>query len=86
MIILLIVNLTRWVPDNWIFYILILWIGLLEGGVYTKTLYRIHNEEHPLRKQFSLGFTTIIISLAIIVGGFASIFLRQLMIGVMYVG
>lgn len=66
----------KWVPGNWIFYILILWIGLLEGGVYVKTFYRIHEEEHSVRKQFSLGITTVVISLGIIVSGVASIFMK----------
>lgn len=76
MIILFILYLMKWVPDNWIFYILILWIGLLEGGVYVKTFYRIHKEEHSVRKQFSLGISTIVISLGIIVSGVASIFMK----------
>lgn len=71
-LILLFFYLTKWVPGNWFILIIMFWTGLLEGCVYVKTFDRIYEEEHPVRKKFSLGMTTIITSLGIIIADIAS--------------
>lgn len=75
LIIIIIISLAKWVPGNWFILIIMFWTGLLEGCAYVKTFYRIHKEEHQARKMFSLGITTIITSLGIVIGSVASIFI-----------
>lgn len=71
-LILLFFSLTKWVPGNWFILIVLFWTGILEGCVYVKTFERIYEEEHPARKKFSLGMTTIITSFGIIIGDIAA--------------
>lgn len=76
LIIMIIISITKWIPLNWFILIIMFWTGLIEGCAYVKTFYRIHKEEHQARKRFSLGMTTIITSLGIIVGAVASILMK----------
>lgn len=72
LIISIIISLTKWEPGNWFIFIFMFWSGLLDGCAYVKTFSRIHEEEHQTRKMFSLGITTIITSLGIVIGAVAS--------------
>lgn len=75
-IVLIIISLTKWVPGNWFIFIIMFWSGLLDGCAYVKTFFRIHKEEHQARKVFSLGITTLVTSLGIVIGAVASILMK----------
>lgn len=75
LMILVVISVTKWIPGNWFIAIIMFWIGLIEGCAYVKTFYKIHKEEHQARRKFSLGMTTIVTSLGIIIGVVASILL-----------
>lgn len=75
LIILIVFYVTGGILGNWFISVMMFWTGLIEGCAYVKTFYKIHEEEHQARKKFSLGMTTIVTSLGIIVGAVVSILL-----------
>lgn len=57
------------VPSIWIVLGFVLWEGLLGGGAYVNTFYRISEEVPPARKQFALSASAIADSTGIAIAG-----------------
>lgn len=59
-------------PSIWIVLAFVLWEGLLGGGAYVNTFYRISEEVPASRKQFALSASAIADSTGIAIAGFLS--------------
>lgn len=60
-------------PSIWILFVLTVWEGLLGGGAYVNTFYRITKEEPDDRKQFAISMTAISDAIGITLAGIAAI-------------
>lgn len=61
-------------PSIWIIFAIVFWEGLLGGGAYVNTFYRITKEISPhSRKQFAIAATTISDSGGIALAGLLAI-------------
>uniref|UniRef100_A0AAG5CPE6 Battenin n=1 Tax=Anopheles atroparvus TaxID=41427 RepID=A0AAG5CPE6_ANOAO len=60
-------------PSIWIIFVLILWEGLLGGGGYVNTFYRIQTEVPAARREYAMMVTSISDSVGIALAGVAAI-------------
>ncbi|XP_001843245.2 battenin [Culex quinquefasciatus] len=60
-------------PSIWIIFVLILWEGLLGGGGYVNTFYRMQIEVPEARREYAMMITSISDSVGIALAGIASI-------------
>lgn len=60
-------------PSIWIVFGIVLWEGLLGGGAYVNTFYRMSHEIPVARRNFALGVVPLADSLGIALAGFLSI-------------
>lgn len=60
-------------PSIWIIFVLILWEGLLGGGAYVNTFYRMSTEISPARRLFAIGVVTLSDSAGVALAGIAAI-------------
>ncbi|XP_053657804.1 battenin [Anopheles marshallii] len=60
-------------PSIWIIFVLILWEGLLGGGGYVNTFYRIQNDVPAARREYAMMVTSISDSVGIALAGVAAI-------------
>lgn len=61
-------------PNIWIIFAIVFWEGLLGGGAYVNTFYRISKDVHPEpKRQFVMGITAISDSVGIALAGIFSI-------------
>lgn len=58
-----------YIPSIWIIFILTLWEGLLGGGAYVNTFYKISHQEPEERKQFSMSTTSLSDTIGITLAG-----------------
>ncbi|XP_022915502.1 battenin [Onthophagus taurus] len=63
-----------YIPAFWVVLILTLWEGLLGGGAYVNTFYRISTEVSEENKQFSMATTSFADSVGITLAGIFAIF------------
>lgn len=56
-------------PNIWIIFAIVLWEGLLGGGAYVNTFYKISKDIHPARREFSLALTSMSDSVGIALAG-----------------
>lgn len=56
-------------PSIWLVLAFIFWEGLLGGGAYVNTFYRISEEISPARRLFALSITALSDSTGIAVAG-----------------
>lgn len=56
-------------PNIWIIFAVVLWEGLLGGGAYVNTFYKMTKEIPSKRKQFALGVVTLSDSVGIALAG-----------------
>lgn len=56
-------------PSIWLVLAFVLWEGLLGGGAYVNTFFRISEEVPSARKQFALGTSAIADSSGIAIAG-----------------
>lgn len=68
------------VPSIWIVFGFILWEGLLGGGAYVNTFYRISEEIPPAKRLFALSATTFSDSAGIALAGELFFFIIPLML------
>uniref|UniRef100_A0A182N6T0 Battenin n=1 Tax=Anopheles dirus TaxID=7168 RepID=A0A182N6T0_9DIPT len=60
-------------PSIWIIFVLILWEGLLGGGGYVNTFYRIQTDVPAARREYAMMVTSISDSVGIALAGVAAI-------------
>lgn len=60
-------------PNIWIIFAIVLWEGLLGGGAYVNTFYKISKDIHPNRREFSLALTSMSDSVGIALAGIFAI-------------
>lgn len=60
-------------PSIWIVFAAVLWEGLLGGGAYVNTFYRISREVPVNRKNFALGVVSVADSVGIALAGVLAI-------------
>ncbi|XP_050082656.1 battenin [Anopheles aquasalis] len=60
-------------PSIWIIFVLILWEGLLGGGGYVNTFYRLQTEVPAARREYAMMVTSISDSVGIALAGVAAI-------------
>lgn len=60
-------------PSIWIIFVLILWEGLLGGGGYVNTFYRMQIEVPEARREYAMMITSISDSVGIALAGVAAI-------------
>ncbi|XP_058812030.1 battenin [Topomyia yanbarensis] len=60
-------------PTIWIIFVLILWEGLLGGGGYVNTFYRMQIEVSEARREYAMMITSISDSVGIALAGIAAI-------------
>uniref|UniRef100_A0A182U508 Battenin n=1 Tax=Anopheles melas TaxID=34690 RepID=A0A182U508_9DIPT len=60
-------------PSIWIIFVLILWEGLLGGGGYVNTFYRIQTDVPTARREYAMMVTSISDSVGIALAGIAAI-------------
>ncbi|EAT38159.1 AAEL009909-PB [Aedes aegypti] len=60
-------------PTIWIIFVLILWEGLLGGGGYVNTFYRMQIEVPEARREYAMMITSISDSVGIALAGIAAI-------------
>ncbi|XP_061401354.1 battenin-like [Musca vetustissima] len=60
-------------PSIWITFVIVLWEGLLGGGAYVNTFYRMSKEIPPGRRQFAMAMVVQSDSYGIALAGFLSI-------------
>ncbi|XP_048253040.1 battenin-like isoform X1 [Haliotis rufescens] len=63
----------RYIPNIWIIIAIVFFEGLLGGGAYVNTFYRIRKEIAPEVREFSLGVATVGDAVGIAVAGAAAI-------------
>jgi len=57
-------------PSIWIIFVLIFYEGLLGGGAYVNTFYRMSREVPATRREFSMGVVTLSDAVGITLAGF----------------
>ncbi|XP_037957030.1 battenin [Teleopsis dalmanni] len=60
-------------PNIWIVFVIVLWEGLLGGGAYVNTFYRMSKEISPGRRQFAMSMVVQSDSYGIALAGFLAI-------------
>lgn len=60
-------------PSIWIAFAVVFWEGLLGGGAYVNTFYRMSKEVPRSRQEFAIGVTVQADSLGIMLSGFAAL-------------
>lgn len=60
-------------PSIWIVFVIVLWEGLLGGGAYVNTFYRMSKEIPPGRQQFAMAMVVQSDSYGIALAGFLAI-------------
>lgn len=60
-------------PSIWIIFVIILWEGLLGGGAYVNTYYRMSKEIPNNQKAFSIGVVALSDALGIALSGLVAI-------------
>ncbi|XP_059609156.1 battenin [Phlebotomus argentipes] len=60
-------------PSIWLIFAIVLWEGLLGGGAYVNTFYRMSSELSPNRKAFAISVTAVSDSVGIALAGLAAI-------------
>ncbi|XP_046596829.1 battenin isoform X1 [Neodiprion lecontei] len=58
-----------YIPNIWIVFAIVLWEGLLGGGAYVNTFYKMSKEVPAEDREFSLGITTMADSIGIALAG-----------------
>ncbi|XP_011142797.1 battenin [Harpegnathos saltator] len=71
-IILLFETLYYYIPNIWIVFAVVLWEGLLGGGAYVNTFYRMSTEIPKADREASLGIATMADSIGITLAGWLS--------------
>lgn len=51
--------ITFFTPSIWVVFVLVLWEGLLGGGAYVNTYYRMSKEIPENRRNFALGIVPV---------------------------
>lgn len=59
-------------PSIWIIFALIIFEGLLGGGAYVNTFYRMSKEIPATRREYSMSVVTLSDSIGIMIAGFAA--------------
>lgn len=62
-----------YMPSIWLVFAFVLWEGLLGGGAYVNTFYRMSTEVAPQHRNFALGMVPISDSVGIALAGFLAI-------------
>lgn len=62
-----------YIPSIWVVFAIVLWEGLLGGGAYVNTFYRMSNELPKSRQNFGLGVVPVSDSFGIALAGIAAI-------------
>lgn len=62
-----------YIPNIWIVFGIVLWEGLLGGGAYVNTFYRMTHEIPMKERKFSMGITALADSLGIAIAGWIAI-------------
>ncbi|KYN34697.1 Battenin [Trachymyrmex septentrionalis] len=65
-------TLYYYIPNIWIVFALVLWEGLLGGGAYVNTFYRMSTEIPKVDREASLGIATMADSIGIALAGWLS--------------
>lgn len=60
-------------PSIWIVFVIVLWEGLLGGGAYVNTFYRMSKEISPAKRQFAMAMVVQSDSYGIALAGFLAI-------------
>ncbi|XP_055385595.1 battenin-like [Condylostylus longicornis] len=60
-------------PTIWIVFVIVLWEGLLGGGAYVNTFYKMSKDIPVARRQFALSVVAIADSIGITLAGFISL-------------
>lgn len=60
-------------PSIWIIFAVVFWEGLLGGGAYVNTFYRMSKEVPPARRKFALSIVVIGDAIGIALAGALSI-------------
>lgn len=60
-------------PNLWIVFAIVFWEGLLGGGAYVNTFYRMSKEISPTRRIFAMGIVAQADSYGIALAGFLAI-------------
>ncbi|GAB0100351.1 Battenin [Sergentomyia squamirostris] len=60
-------------PSIWLIFAIVLWEGLLGGGAYVNTFYRMSKEMSPNRKAFAISVTAVSDSVGIALAGLIAI-------------
>lgn len=60
-------------PSIWIIFALVFWEGLLGGGAYVNTFYRMSKEIPERQRNFALGIVPIGDAIGIALAGFVAI-------------
>lgn len=71
-IILLFDSIYYYIPNIWIVFAIVLWEGLLGGGAYVNTFYRMSTEIPRADRKVSLGIATMADSIGIAMAGWLS--------------
>lgn len=71
-IILLFESIYYYMPNIWIVFAIVLWEGLLGGGAYVNTFYRMSTEIPRADRKVSLGIATMADSIGIALAGWMS--------------
>lgn len=65
-------TLYYYIPNIWVVFALVLWEGLLGGGAYVNTFYRMSTEIPKVDREASLGIATMADSIGIALAGWLS--------------
>ncbi|KAF7384719.1 hypothetical protein HZH68_014331 [Vespula germanica] len=68
-IVLLFETIYYYIPNIWIIFTIVLWEGLLGGGAYVNTFYRMSTEIPRADRKISLGIATMADSIGIALAG-----------------
>lgn len=60
-------------PSIWLIFAFVFWEGLLGGGAYVNTFYRMSKELPPNRKAFAISITAVSDSVGIALAGLVAI-------------
>ena len=60
-------------PSIWITFLIVFWEGLLGGGAYVNTFYKMSKEVSPVRKQFAISVVALADSIGISIAGLTAI-------------
>lgn len=75
-------SLYWFIPSFWITFVIILYEGLLGGGVYVNAFYAIAKQVPEVHREFSMGLASVADSTGITVAGFVSLFIHNYICGV----